>query len=246
MTRTQTGSDLSKEEWQKATEQFGPWIHRKARKFASYLPPHVAQNLYEDLVGVGFKGFVEAMRRLDPEREESQEAYVRQVITGAMLDELRRLDPLTRDQRRRQRALRTMERGLTAKLGRPPTEDELACGARKSLSELRKVSADGNPIMISLDSSARADGDPLVNRMADPSASDPFESMLLKERSKLMSDAIGRLPSPYGNVLKKYYFEGNTLQSIGDTMNVCAARASQIRREAVIRLRRELGERLAS
>ena len=41
-------------------------------------------------------------------------------------------------------------------------------------------------------------------------------------------------------------FEDNTLQSIGDTMNVCAARASQIRREAVLRLRRALGERLAS
>jgi RNA polymerase sigma factor for flagellar operon FliA len=246
MKKTQTGKDLSKQAWQEATTQFGPWIHRKARKFASCLPPHIAQNLYEDLVGVGFKGFVEAMRKVDPERKESQEAYVRQVITGAMLDELRRLDPLTRDQRRQQRALRTVERGLTSKLGRLPTEDEMAQGSRKSLADYRKAAADNNPIMLSLDTPLRAEGDALVNRMADPTSADPYKNALKTERRKLMVDAIGRLPTPYRTVLKKYYFEGNTLQSIGDTMNVCTARASQIRREAVLRLRRELGERLAS
>lgn len=229
-------------QWRAATAKFSKWIHQRARKFARNLPVHVAANAYEDLVAVGFRGFVEAMQKLDPQRKDSEEAYVRRVVTGAMLDELRRMDPLTRDQRRRQRVLRDAERELTRKLGRPPSEDEMACATRNSLEEFQSLAADTNPILVSIDAPPRVDaGEALVGQLPNPASSDPFEATLLGERRAMVSRAMERLPRPHRTVLTKYYIEGNTLQSISTGMNVCAARVSQIRSEGVSRLQRELG-----
>jgi RNA polymerase sigma factor for flagellar operon FliA len=236
---------ISNGEWEKAIAQYGPWIHKRARKIARKLPTHVARNLYEDLVGVGFRGFVEAMQRLDPERPESSEAYVRQHIAGAMLDELRRLDPLSRDQRRRQRGLREVERSLTRKLGRPPTEDEMVRAAKTTVDDYRRVVSEAVPPLLSLDAPPGGEGEPLIN-LVDDGHTDPQEQTLEVERRRLLLDAVGRLPSTHRMVVQRYYFKGDTLVNIGDGLNVCAARVSQIRKEAVDRIRRDVAERLAS
>jgi RNA polymerase sigma factor for flagellar operon FliA len=236
---------ISNLEWEQATAQFGPWIHRRARRIARQLPTHVARNLYEDLVGVGFRGFVEAIRRLDPDRPESSEAYVRQHITGAMLDELRRLDPLSRDQRRRQRALREVERSLTRKLGRPPSEDEMVQATKISTEDYRRRVSEAVPPPLSLDAPTSWEGEPLIN-MVDDGQTDPQEQTLEVERRKLLIEAVGRLPSTHRMVVQRYYFKGDTLVNIGNGLNVCAARVSQIRKEAVDRIRRDVAERLAS
>ncbi len=239
-------NEITKEFWREATVRYGAWIHRKAKKFACQLAPHIASNIYEELVGVGFRGFVEAMHKTDFDRTECLDAYIKQIITGAMLDELRRLDPLSRDQRKQQRQLRMVERSLVGKLGRTPTEDEMACASKKSVPEYRKLLQENTPHMVSLDAPVRHEGESLVSQMADASVKNPLEEALHKEHRKMLKQALDRLPHRYRFVLKKYYFEGQTLQDIGNGMKVCAARASQIRREAVQRLRRELSVRLAS
>jgi len=213
---------------------------------ASQLPTHVGRDLYEDLVGVGFRGFVEAMQRLDPERPETSEAYVKQFITGAMLDELRRLDPLSRDQRRRQREMREIERGLTRGLGRLPSQDEIAVASKMSIGDYHRVAGETTPLMLSLDSSPTEDGESLGNMIGDESVADPQQQTLVRERSRLLRDAMTRLSATHRMVVQRYYFEGDTLQTIGDGLNVCAARASQIRKEAVDRMRDEIVQRLAS
>jgi len=240
-----TAETLTQSQWRSATDRFGPWIHSKARRMASQLPSH-ARNLYEDLVGVGFRGFVEAMQRLDPARPDSSEAYVKQLITGAMLDELRRVDPLSRDQRRRQRELRDVERGLTRSLNRPPTAEELAQAASMRLEEYHRVAAEAAPVVLSLDVSPTGQGDALVNLIGDERSCDPQEHTLEQERQQLVAEAIQRLSPTQRMVVQRYYFEGHTLQYIGDGLNVCAARASQIRKEAVDRLRDDVHQRLAS
>jgi RNA polymerase sigma factor for flagellar operon FliA len=237
---------LTQEVWKQAMKQYGPWIHRRARRMAFQLPTHVATNLYEDLVGAGFRGFVEAIQRLDPNRPETTEAFVKQTISGAMLDELRRLDPLSRDQRRRQRALRDVERALTGKLGRLPTADEMACGARMTLEELHKTAAQSTPTLLSLDAPLCSDGDALVNMLPNEQSENPHEEALVREQQRMVFDAMERLPETHQMVVRRYYLEANTLESIGNRLNVCAARASQIRKEAVDRIRRDISERLAS
>src|SRR5437016_357894 len=75
-----------------------PTIHRIAHQLARRLPRHIR---IDDLVGAGFHGLVIAYTRFDPARGEGFGAYAEFRIRGAMLDELRALDPLSRDQRAR-------------------------------------------------------------------------------------------------------------------------------------------------
>ena len=237
---------ISREEWRDATARYGPWIRGRARRITRQLPAHVARNIYEDLVGVGFRGFVEAMGRLDRGRPETWDAYIKQLISGAMLDELRRLDPLTRGQRRQRRRLREAERGLTASLGRCPTEEEVVRAAGMELDEYRRRVPHAAPAPVSLDAPAAGAGEALINLVDDGGRFDPQEDVLDGERRRILREAVDRLPPPHQTVVQRYYFEGDTLGTIGSGLNVCAARVSQIRKEAVDRIRKDVGERLAS
>src|SRR5262245_41779216 len=72
---------------------FAPVIRQNALRIARRLPPHIS---VEDLIGAGFMGLVDAYRRYEPSRCDRFDAYAEYRIRGAMLDELRLHDPLSR------------------------------------------------------------------------------------------------------------------------------------------------------
>ncbi len=239
------GHKISPKTWQATTNKYFPWIHRKAKKMVRPLPYHVAGNLEEELVSSGYRGLVEAMHRLDPERTKTHDAFIKRTVTGAMLDELRAVDPLTRGQRREYREMRNVERSLTAKLQRPPSSDEMAEATNKSLKDVHKTAAKTHWREVSMDApTAEASG--LKNEASSSTSTDSFDVTLYTERRQLVRKALEKLPTPCQNVVQKYYFEGKSLQDIGAGMNVCDARASQLRKEGVQRLQRELVQRLAA
>ena len=239
------GHNISQKTWNETTDKYFPWIHRKAKKMVRPLPSHVAGKLEEELISSGYRGLVEGMNRLDPERSQTHEAFIKRTITGAMLDELRAVDPLTRGQRREYREMRTIERALTATLKRPPTSAEMAEASNKSLNDFQQTAAKTHWREVSMDApTAEAGG--LVNEASTTDAMDSFDVTLYAERRSLVRKALEKLPAPCQTVVKKYYFEGESLQDIGAGMNVCDARASQLRKEGVQRLQRELVQRLAA
>src|ERR1700722_10535398 len=100
-----------------------PIIRRIAYQIARRLPRHVC---VDDLVGAGCEGLVGALARFDPARAEGFESYVELRIRGAMMDELRSRDPLSRDQRTHAKQIATATRAARARLGRAPAADEIA------------------------------------------------------------------------------------------------------------------------
>jgi RNA polymerase sigma factor for flagellar operon FliA len=233
---------LTTKQWREATDRYGSWIQGLAKKLAGTLPYHVRANLQEDLVAAGFRGFVQAIQRVDADRAETADAYVRQTIKGAMLDEMRRRDPLSRDQRRRQRELRAVERRLVAQLGRQPTDEEMARASRRSLADYQAEAVETRPQLSSLDANINEGGLTLLDQLPDTRSTTPFDAALLRERRSLVAGALDALPATHRRVIREYYFHGDTLEQIGTRMSVCAARASQIRKEAVQRLRSALAE----
>jgi RNA polymerase sigma factor (sigma-70 family) len=100
-----------------------PRVQRHATRIARKLPRHVQVG---DLVSAGFCGLVDAFLRFDPTRMESFEAYIDHRIRGAILDELRHHDPLTRDQRAFVRSVTEARQSFSGREGRLPDERELA------------------------------------------------------------------------------------------------------------------------
>src|SRR5687767_4157376 len=106
---------------------FLPRIQKMARAFCRQLPSSVD---VADLTQAGVVGMLSALNAFDPRRGDRVEIYVKSRVRGAILDELRALDPLSRDQRHDARAIQGAVRSLEAELGRAPDEAEIAgrCG----------------------------------------------------------------------------------------------------------------------
>src|SRR5215468_8375787 len=100
-----------------------PLVKAIAVRVHENLPVHVD---LDDLVHAGILGLFDAAAKFDGEKQVAFHSYAKHRIKGAILDSLRQLDWASRDMRRRQRQLESLTRDLTARLGRTPTEVELA------------------------------------------------------------------------------------------------------------------------
>src|SRR5215468_6783190 len=114
--------------------KFFPYIEKVARRLARRLPAHVE---IDDLISSGVIGLMEAAERFDPNRVDRFEAFAEFRIRGAMLDDLRSRDSLSRDMRRLCSELRDAASQLANQIGRTPTEGELASHMGLPVEEVR-------------------------------------------------------------------------------------------------------------
>ncbi len=185
-------------------------VRRHAYRLARRLPSHVH---VEDLMGAGFVGLADALNKYDRSGPDRFEAYADCRIRGAMLDELRSYDPLSRDLRDLNNRIVSAVRCLTAELGRPPEEIEIAQKLELPVAAFRE-------------------------RLLSDDATEAADHQLLRtERRERLSDAVGQLPERLQSLLRLYYEQDYTLREIGDMLGVTESRACQLHAEAIVRLR---------
>jgi len=208
-------------------------VRRHAYRLARRLPSHVN---VEDLMGAGCVGLADALSKYDRAGPDRFEAYADFRIRGAMLDELRSCDPLSRDLRDLNNRISTAVRRLTSKLGRPPEESEIAEVLDLPVSEFRRrlarLSFGG---LVSLDTTG---GDAADGIEIGDDGTDGAESQLLgAERRERLARAVGELPERLQTLLRLYYEQDYTLREIGEQLGFTESRACQLHAEAISRLR---------
>src|SRR3982750_3153049 len=114
---------------------YAPLVKCGAGRLGSGLPAHVDEG---DLVSYGLLGLIGAIERYDPDRDIKFETYAISRIKGAIIDELRALDWVPRSVRARAREIERSMSELEAKLGRAPTDEELAAKIGISVDELEE------------------------------------------------------------------------------------------------------------
>lgn len=212
-----------------------------ARNFHKRLPPSVD---FDDLVGAGNLGLVEAARRYNPSRGAPFGAFAGHRIRGAIMDSLRRIDPVSRCLRSRQKAAEQASAELMTILGRYPTEKEIAVRLQLPLGRWRRLCRElyeaGCPV----------NGPPMNRPLAprDPdrlraTGADPEQTTCQAETRQILARAIDTLPNRYRQVLRLYDFEELTMRQIGIRLGVDESRVSQIRADALARLRVHLARR---
>jgi RNA polymerase sigma factor FliA len=208
-----------------------PLVEKVARRMATRLPAHVP---FADLVSAGYEGLMDAAKRFDPARGATFEAFAEWRIKGAILDDLRAKDSLSRDMRRLSNEIKAAEQRLTGALGREPTQDEVARELGVTADDLaaQRQKLSGHTV-VGLDDA----GPDFLDRVADDGAPDPFESAAAGELRERLTDAIRRLPERQQTVLSLHYLEELTLQEIGDMLGVTESRVCQIKAEALADLR---------
>jgi RNA polymerase sigma factor for flagellar operon FliA len=210
-------------------------VEKIAKILARRLPASIE---FSDLLSSGAVGLIEAAARFDPARGESFEAFAKIRIRGAMLDDIRVRDTLSRDMRRTARAINRSTGALSQRLGRAPNEQELADDMGMSLDELRTRRTDlAGARVLGLDDV----GPDLLERVADEGADDPQEQACRRELLDRLANDISALPERMQQVLSLYYKDNLSLREIGIVLGVTECRVCQIHGEAMKRLRRARG-----
>lgn len=216
-----------------------PTVRYLARRIHERLPQHVE---LDDLVSAGVVGLIDAFSKFDHTKKVQFKSYAQFRIRGAILDSLRTLDWSPRELRRKGRAVEEAIRSVTQRVGRAPSEQEIAKEMEVTLAEYQLLLGDLKGLEIGSLHMERSEdsGDEELAYIPGSPEDDPLFRCLKGEMKQRLADAIDELPEKERMVLTLYYYEELTMKEIGLTLGVVESRVSQIHSSAVLRLRTAL------
>jgi RNA polymerase sigma factor for flagellar operon FliA len=222
-----------------------PMVRFLARRIHERLPQHVE---IEDLVSAGVVGLMDAFSKFDPAKKVQFRSYAQFRIRGAILDSLRTLDWGPRELRRKGRAVEEGIRTLTARLGRPPGEAEVAAELGLDLDAYQQLLGDLKGLEIGTLHVERNEdsGEEELAYVPGRPEEDPLFCCLRGELEQRLTDAIAHLPERERLVMTLYYYEEMTMREIGLALGVVESRVSQVHASAVVHLRAALKDLAAS
>ncbi len=232
---------------EKLLQQYLPLVKSVAGRMAIGFPRSVE---LDDLVSTGVVGLIEALANFDPKRGVKFETYAVPRIRGAILDELRALDWVPRSTRAKSRAIERTMAKLENKLGRQPTDDELAKALGISVKDLLWDLEDvSGTTLLSLDEMVYREEDdrqvPRVETVESVTKDNVLADLEKEELKAFLTHSITKLSEQEKLVIALYYYEELTLKEIGEVMKISESRVSQIHTKAVLKLRGMIRDKFA-
>ena len=207
-----------------------------ARRIHERLPESVC---LEDLVSTGIVGLISAIDNFDPRHNVKLKTYAEYKIRGAILDSLRGLDWAPRQQRKKSKQIESAIAVLEQKLHRTPGEEEIAGELGIPMKEYHEWLVETRGLNLGSLEAPSSEDEPqgLLRFIADSSESWPSSLMERRELEELLAQGIERMPAMERTVLSLYYKEELTLREIARIVNLHESRISQIKTQAILRLR---------
>jgi len=235
--------DISNQELRnRLVEIYLPLVKYNGERIWARLPDGVE---LDDLISAGVFGLMDAIDAFDLSRGVKFETYCVPRIRGAMLDELRTMDWVPRLVRSKASKLNEAMRTLDARLGRQPTEVELAEQMEITVPELEKMILDANAVnLISLNKKwYETDSYKDVREidiLEDKKGEDPTKRIQKNDLMRLVTKGLNRNERL---IIILYYYEELTMKEIGATLELSESRVSQMHSSIVQRLQSQLGQR---
>ena len=227
-------------------EKYAPLVRMVAKKISYRLPPNVE---LDDLISAGVIGLLDAIEKFDPVKCPSFKRYAEIRIRGAILDELRSLDWVSRSVRRKSSELDGVKRNLHQELGRLPTEEEVAGKLGVQMEDYHDLLYRLKPVlMVSVEDLGSRGDDSKRNfedYLKDPRAVDPFNQAYFSNMKHALGEIINELPEKQRIVISLYYFEQMNLKEIGKVLGVTESRVSQLNSAACKTLQAKLKRKLS-
>lgn len=217
-----------------------PLVHFEVRAISARLPGHV---FTDDLVSAGMAALVMAARSFDASLGVPFGRYAVRRIRGALLDELRSADWATRSLRSKVRRRDAVHDELAARLGRRPTDAEMAAELGVTVAELDRVEADlHSSVVLRLDVITDSVG---ADAVLPSTSATPEVTLVARERQAYLRDAVATLPERLQAVIRGCFFEDRPMRELADELGVTESRISQMRAEALRLLRDGMNAQLA-
>ena len=221
--------------------QYQPLVRRLAHQMIAKLPANVE---LDDLVQVGMIGLTDALSRFDTAQGVQFETFATQRIRGAMLDELRGNDYLSRGTRKQQRSIESAVHKLEQRMGRAPVESEIAREMGITLLEYQELLGKVRGTqLVYLEDMSGDDGDQdfLDRHVADESFN-PLAQLQDNRMREALVAGIKMLPEREQYVMSMYYEHDMNLKEIAAVLKVTESRVCQLHSQSIARLRVKLRE----
>ncbi len=216
---------------------FLPLVRQVVQQIQGALPASIE---HDEVMSWGIDGLLDAFKKFDPDRATHFQTYARIRIRGAILDQLRSLDWVSRTVRQKANNLVRSSQKLEHQLGRQASQDELAHSMGLKIDQLHDLMTEvGDLALVSLEDVAFGRNSERLGfeeSLAGQSG-DPMSTLLSRERAGVVAAAIEQLPEKERMVMPLYYHGELTMKEVGARLGITESRVSQLHTQAIGRLR---------
>ncbi len=197
---------------------------------------------YDDLVGYGIFGLIDAIDKFDYSKGIKFETYASLRIRGSILDQIRKMDWIPRSLRQKQKKIDSAITKLESELGRQVTDEEIA--KELGITEDEYINWQGQANVsnvVSLDEYIEVGGEKGIDSIKPNPFERPEEVIEKQEVKRLLMEALENLTEKEKKVILLYYYEELTLKEISSVLEVSESRISQLHTKALMKMKEKLG-----
>ncbi|MCC6625677.1 MAG: FliA/WhiG family RNA polymerase sigma factor [Deltaproteobacteria bacterium] len=222
---------IDRKERDKLVAELESTVKAVAHRVAHRVPKHID---VDDLIGAGMIGLLDAMDKFDTAKSSNFKKYAIVRVKGAILDEVRSMDPMGRSFRRKAKEVGRSTEELERQLGRAPSEEEVARHLGMDIGGFRALKAQVQPVLVvSVDELSDAGRD-VSAWLTDRTTSDPFQVLEAKRVRGFLERQLDELRSErHALALRFYFFDGMSIREIAKVLGISESRSSQLMDEAL-------------
>ena len=197
---------------------------------------------YDDLVGYGIFGLIDAIDKFDVNKDVKFETYASLRIRGSILDQIRKMDWIPRTVRQKQKKIDEAIRKIETATGRTATDEEIAKELQVSGDELLNWQSQLKVTnMVSLNEYVEQGMEPVMDARGNSHFIQPEDSVAQEELKKVLEQSLEVLTEKERKVITLYYYEDLTLKEISNILEVSESRISQLHTKALAKMRKTMG-----
>jgi len=194
---------------------------------------------YDDLVGYGIIGLLDAIEKYDYKLGNKFETYANIRIRGAIVDQLRSLDWIPRSMRAKYKKLEAATEKLQGIYGMDIQEKDLAKELGMTVDELNDLLQQVATFnIVSLDEKISENNN--IDIQEDHNAITPESALMNDETKRMLKDMITHLPEKEKRIIELYYYSELTYKEIGSILGISESRISQLHSRAILKLQTKL------
>ena len=220
-----------------------------AANILDYLPASIDMN---DLMEAGIMGLIDAAQKYDPSKQKRFSNYAKFRIRGAIMDELRGMDFVSRSVRNKAKMVEQTILGLEQRFGRAVSDEEVASHLHMGLEQFYEIKnqVHGATLVHIEDIDEMMgnaeDGCSFLNLLSDDSDKRMIEDLTMHELKAIIEQAMGDLPEKQRQVLALYYWDDYTMKEVGQILGLAESTVSTHHNEGLNKLRQSLRNRKAA
>ena len=219
--------------------EYAPLVRVVAGRLSMYLGYNVE---YDDLVGYGIFGLIDAIDKFDAAKDVKFETYASLRIRGSILDQIRKMDWIPRTVRQKQKKLDEAIKRVEMRTGKNASDEDIAKEIGISDAELTNWQSQLKITnIVSLNEYVEQGSEPVMDAKHNTHFAQPEEQIQENVLKEVLKSTLELLTEKERKVIELYYYEELTLKEISKVLDVSESRVSQLHTKALMKMRKKMG-----